>query len=114
MLASSTLSPHQEDGDDRSLPHFVLNMLYPLILADEYYTGRTSCMRIFLHMDVLVFERGQKFYYFVNDLILSTRQVFFYIGMLLERWTHVSRIWQRFFISLAMSGIWIYIHMRGI
>lgn len=70
-LACSNLSPLQEGQPEASLVHFVLNMLYRLVLADEHYTARTSCMRIFLRMDISVFERNGQFHYFINELTRS-------------------------------------------
>lgn len=69
-LASSSLSPHQEDSD-RSFSSFVLNMLYRLVRAEELVTQRKSCMRIFVRMDVSVVERHGRFQYYVNELTRS-------------------------------------------
>jgi hypothetical protein len=68
-LASSTLSPHQEDN--KTFPSFVLNMLHRLVLAEEHVTGRKSGMRIFLRMDVSVFQINEQFQYYVNELTRS-------------------------------------------
>jgi hypothetical protein len=69
-LASSSLSPHEEE-EESPLPRYVLGMLYRLIVAEEAITQRRSCMRIFVRVDVSVFERDGKFQFMINELTRS-------------------------------------------
>jgi hypothetical protein len=75
-LAGNTLSPHQEDID-KTLPQFVLNMLSRVITAEEHFTKRRSCMRLFVRMDVSVFQRQREFHYIINELTRSHQTALF-------------------------------------
>ena len=69
-LASGTLSLHEEDTNN-TLQQFALNMLYRLILAEEHFSKRPSCMRIFVRMDISVLQTEGKFHYMINELTHS-------------------------------------------
>lgn len=69
-LAATSLSPHEEDVEN-TLPQFILNMLYRLIVAEEHITNRPSTMRIFVRMDISVYKNEGKFHYFINELTRS-------------------------------------------
>jgi len=75
-LASRDLSPLQEE-EEKVLPRFVLDMLYRLVTAEEFITGRRSCMRIFVRMDISVFQRKGGFNYMVNELTRSHQTALF-------------------------------------
>jgi hypothetical protein len=69
-LAANSLSPHKVPIEN-SLPEYALNLLSRLVAAEEFYTKRRSCMRIFVRMDISVFQREGKFHYMVNELTRS-------------------------------------------
>jgi hypothetical protein len=75
-LASSTVSPHQVDPEE-SLPYYALKMLSRLIIADEFYMKRRSDFRIFIRMDISVFQKEGKFHYMVNELTSSQHTALF-------------------------------------
>jgi hypothetical protein len=75
-LASSTISPHEVDFE-KSLPYFALNVLSRTILTQEFYMPRRSCMRLFVRMDISVFQRDGKFHYMVNELTSSQHTALF-------------------------------------
>ena len=70
QFAAETLSPLDEDLKN-TLPRFVLNMLYRLVIAEEHLTKRRSCMRIFVRMDVAVYKKDNNFHYAINELTRS-------------------------------------------
>lgn len=76
-LAATVLSPHQEDTEN-TLSQFILDMLYRLIIAEEYFTKRPSTMRIFVRMDISVFMNDGKFQYFINELTRSHQTGLFF------------------------------------
>ena len=75
-LIASNLSPHQLDME-KSLPRFALNLLSRVILAQEFYLKRRSCFRIFIRMDISVFQCEGKFHYMVNELTSSQHTALF-------------------------------------
>jgi hypothetical protein len=75
-LASKTLSPHQEDIEN-TLPRFILDMLYRTVLAEEHFSKRRSCMRIFVRMDISVYQQQGQFHYMVNELTRSHQSALF-------------------------------------
>jgi hypothetical protein len=70
-FTATSLSPHEEDDLEQTLVYFVLNMLYRLIIAEEFITKRSSCMRIFVRMDISVCQHNGKLHYVVNELTRS-------------------------------------------
>jgi hypothetical protein len=75
-LASSTISPHEVDLEE-SLPYFALKMLSRLVTVDEFYMKRRSDFRIFVRMDISVFQREGKFEFMVNELTSSQHTTLF-------------------------------------
>lgn len=75
-LASAALSPYQVEIDS-SIRHYALKMLDRLIIADEFHMKRRSCFRIFVRMDISVFQCKGKFQYMVNELTSSQHTALF-------------------------------------
>jgi hypothetical protein len=75
-LASPNISPHQVVLEN-SLEQFALNMLSRIILAQEFYMKRRSCMRLFVRMDISVFQQDGMFHYMVNELTSSQHTALF-------------------------------------
>jgi hypothetical protein len=82
-LASPTLSPHEVELE-KSLPHYALTILSRVILAEEFYLNIRSCFRLFVRMDISVFQRQGKFHYMVNELTSSQHTALF-MGWGMER-----------------------------
>ncbi|MDX6296002.1 MAG: hypothetical protein QOH50_5261 [Kribbellaceae bacterium] len=73
-LASTVLSPHEEEGCHAD---YILPLLYRLIVAEEHITKRRSGMRVFVRMDISVFQSKGKFNYVVNELTRSHQSTLF-------------------------------------
>jgi hypothetical protein len=80
-LASHTVSPHELDAED-SLQYYALSMVSRLVIADEFYMKRRSCMRIFVRMDISVIQKEGKFHYMLNELTSSQHTALF------MKWNH--------------------------
>jgi hypothetical protein len=78
-LASTILSPHEEEGCHAD---YILPLLYQLIVAEEHITKRRSGLRVFVRMDISVFQTKGKFSYVVNELTRSHQATLFteYVG----------------------------------
>jgi hypothetical protein len=76
-LASSSISPHEVDVEE-SLPFFALKMLSRVVTADEFHMKRRSDFRIFVRMDISVFQREGKFQFMVNELTSSQHTALFW------------------------------------
>jgi hypothetical protein len=75
-LVASAISPHEVDLE-KSLPFFALILLSRVILAEEFYLKRRSCFRIFVRMDISVYQQEGKFHYMVNELTSSQHTALF-------------------------------------
>jgi hypothetical protein len=52
-------------------------MLYRLITAEEVIIQRRSSMRLFVRMDISVFQRDGKFHYMINEITRSHQTALF-------------------------------------
>ena len=87
-FTATSLSPHEEDDLEQTLCYFVLNMLYRLIMAEEFITKRSSCMRIFVRMDISVCQHDGKLHYMVNELTRSHQT-----GLFMQtQWDHLGKM----------------------
>lgn len=77
-LASSTVSVHQVEFEG-SVPHYALTLLSRLVIADEFYRKQRSSFRIFVRMDISVYQHNGRFRYMVNELTSSQ-----YTGLFLD------------------------------
>ena len=82
-LASSTISPHEVEFE-KSLPRYALTILSRIILAEEFYMKIRSCFRLFVRMDISVFQREGRFHYMVNELT-SSQHTGLFMGWGMER-----------------------------
>ena len=76
-FSADSFSPHQEVINDESFTSFTLNMLSRLVVAEEHFSKRRSCMRTFVRMDISVYQRDGMFHYMINELTRSHQTVLF-------------------------------------